>query len=77
MCEYQLGGVRISQLGGVALPLSKIKARKHFSALYEFVLVSLIYFEMLQATAIKPPNSFDASTLASMGVGIGSIKHLT
>ena len=72
-----IGGCANISIRGVALPLSKIKARKHFSALYEFVLVSLIYFEMLQATAIKPPNSFDASTLASMDVGIGSIKHLT
>jgi len=39
----------------------KIKARKHLSAPYEFALVSLVYFEMLQATTIKSPNSFDVS----------------
>ena len=44
-------------VGGTALAASytKIKARKHFSALYKFVLVSLVYFEMLRATIIKPP----------------------
>ena len=44
-----------------------IKARKHFSAFYEFVLVSLVYPERLQTATIKSPNSFNVSMLASLG----------